>query len=268
MVRIKTIIILCILFLFACEEGPSPSIEFYLGESLIVSMDVSEMKERWETHKVGLYDVEYRKNKDFRAFIFNDILESIYGDDLQSADWTSISFTALDGYNAVMDLHKFDSPSSYLVFEDEGYENWEPLPDHGTETAGPFYLVWKEQEQVPKNGFSWPWGIKEIALVKLSEEYTFATPDSLQSSLVLNGYTKYMSRCNSCHALNGQGGQIGPDLNDPMNILDYRSEEMVRAFITEPSRFRKGRMPDFKDLTTGEVDELIAYLYYIKNKEI
>ena len=163
----------------------------------------------------------------------------------------------------------FGQGDAFLVFQDNDFPEWESIPNHGDETAAPYYLIWTNEDKIPKKGYSWPWAISEIALVNLAEEYTHATPDSsVQNATVFAGYKLYMRRCNSCHSLGGQGGYIGPDLNEPMNILQYRSEEMVRQFIQEPSKFRRGRMPDFKDLSATELDEIMDYLKYLKEKKV
>lgn len=261
--------ILALVFLFACKEKQSEAdlkdIDFYLGsESVALTGDAITL----DVHDLEIYDVEYHKDKSYQAFLFDDVLKAVFGQEVSSDRWNSVSFVALDGYNAVIDKDFFGQGDAFLIFHDKEYPEWEAIPDHGNETAAPYYLVWTEKEKIPQNGYSWPWGISEIALVNMAEEYTHATPDSGNvSTEVFAGYKLFMRRCNSCHSLGGQGGYIGPDLNEPMNILEYRTEEMVRMFITEPSSFRRGRMPDFKDLTSTEVDQLIGYLTYLKDEK-
>lgn len=259
-----------LVLLSACAETivESASINFYLGSKLLASHSVQQMQLDLDAHTIEIDDVEYKKRKRYQAFLFDDVLQHIFGDSYAPEDWNSISFVALDGYNAVIDRQFFGEGDAYLVFKDHDFPDWEAIPNHGDETAAPFYLIWTKEEKIPQNGYSWPWSISDIALINLANEYAETTPDSSAVSPdIFSGYTLYMRRCNSCHSLGGQGGLIGPDLNAPMNILDYRSEEMVRAFITESSKFRRGRMPDFKDLSEEQVDQLIAYLTYLKEEK-
>ena len=244
------------------------NIDFYFGSDLIGSYSAHDLGDKLKVHEIEINDVEYHKTKQYKAFLFDEVVSHVFTNAKTSSEWNSVSFVALDGYNAVIDRAFFGDKDSYLVFSDQEYPSWEAIPNHGEETAAPYYLIWTKAQKIPQNGYSWPWGIAEIALVDMAEEYTHATPDSSNASVeVYTGYKLYMSRCNSCHSLGGQGGYIGPDLNEPMNILEYRSEDMVRAFIQESSKFRRGRMPDFKDLEEKEVDNLIAYLHYLKNEK-
>jgi mono/diheme cytochrome c family protein len=65
--------------------------------------------------------------------------------------------------------------------------------------------------------------------------------------------------CLSCHALNGQGGHIGPDLTD---IGDRRSLSFIESFTSDPSSVISGStMPAFKkSLTREQINNIAAYL--------
>ena len=63
--------------------------------------------------------------------------------------------------------------------------------------------------------------------------------------------------------MNQQGGKVGPDLNAPQSIVSYRSQNMIREFIRNPSRYRYTRMPDHQDLDDRALDELLAYFWFM-----
>lgn len=63
-----------------------------------------------------------------------------------------------------------------------------------------------------------------------------------------------------------QGGQIGPDLNAPRNILDYRSAMMVKEFIRRPGAYRHTKMPNHADLSEKQLNELLEYLWFMRNR--
>ena len=77
---------------------------------------------------------------------------------------------------------------------------------------------------------------------------------------VYKGYKTFRNYCFRCHAINQQGGKIGPDLAAPKNILSYRKEAFLKRFIKKASSFRYTQMPDHEFLTETELDELISYL--------
>jgi hypothetical protein len=59
--------------------------------------------------------------------------------------------------------------------------------------------------------------------------------------------------------VNGEGGTVGPDLNVPQSIVEYRPVEQIKAYIKDPATFRYGNMPAHPHLDAGELDGLIAY---------
>jgi hypothetical protein len=64
-----------------------------------------------------------------------------------------------------------------------------------------------------------------------------------------------------------QGGKVGPDLNAPQSIVSYRSQNMIREFIRNPSKYRYTHMPDHTDLDDQVLDELLAYFWLMSRAE-
>ena len=83
-----------------------------------------------------------------------------------------------------------------------------------------------------------------------------------KNSTVYKGFEIFKARCVRCHSINGEGGKIGPNLNAPKNILEYRTTYMVKEFIKNPSKYRFTQMPDHNDLSDEELDSLIDYFNY------
>lgn len=70
----------------------------------------------------------------------------------------------------------------------------------------------------------------------------------------------YSQYCASCHALNGQGGTLGPDLT---GIGDRRPLSFLEAFTRDPSSVLAGTtMPAFKNrLSAEQINDIAAYLF-------
>ena len=52
---------------------------------------------------------------------------------------------------------------------------------------------------------------------------------------------------------------MGPDLNVPQSIVEYRPEAQIRAYIKDPGVFRYGAMPAHPSLSARDLDGLLAY---------
>ena len=83
------------------------TLDFFLGPDLM-EITINDIGNKGlKDHDIEIYDVEYHKDKSYQAFSFDDILHKVYGEELSSSKWTSVSFVATDGYNAVIDKDFF-----------------------------------------------------------------------------------------------------------------------------------------------------------------
>ena len=73
------------------------------------------------------------------------------------------------------------------------------------------------------------------------------------------GFSIFQRECVSCHAINGEGGKVGPELNVPRSIVEYRPVEQIRAYVKNPQSFRYTTMPPHPHLTDADLDALVAY---------
>jgi hypothetical protein len=71
-----------------------------------------------------------------------------------------------------------------------------------------------------------------------------------------------------CHAINQQGGRVGPELNVPQNVTEYRDEAFLRAWIKNPFTFRVSAMPPSPQLSDADVTSLLRYLASMKGSKI
>jgi len=235
-------------------QTQDPSIEFQIAGRTVNVFKLSALKSKLEPRRIELYDIEYKKSKRYEGFALGDVLRLGFGDELKSPE-----------YNAVAPLSKVSEPGGYIVYADLDSGKWEPVGTQGVD-PGPFYLVWTGKEQTPQNEYPWPWQIASINLMRFQDQYPLVFPKgAAMDSAVYKGYELFKGRCVRCHSMNGQGGKVGPDLNAPKSIVEYRSDYMIKEFIKHPSKYRYTHMPDNPDLTESDLDNLLAYFRYMKN---
>jgi len=256
-----------ILIIFAAvishAEDKSASLKFLVSGKIVKEMNLIELKDKLEIHKIEFSDPMYEKEKRYRGFELRDVLQFGFGDEWNNSDYTDIAFQALDGYVGVSTLSKLREPGGYIVFSDLDFEDWEPVSIKQV-NPGPFYLVWTGKDQTAKNEYPWPWQLASINLIKFEDQYSAVFPKGVsKDSSVYSGYEIFKGRCVRCHSMNQQGGKIGPDLNAPRSIVSYRSASMIKEFIKNPSKYRHTLMPDHPDLSEQDLDNLISYFKYM-----
>ncbi|MEM7009563.1 MAG: cytochrome c [Thermodesulfobacteriota bacterium] len=242
---------------------PGPSLTFLVSGELEEAISLKDLKEDLEIHDITFTDPMYEKEKHYNAFLLSDVLNLAYGENWSSESYTDVAFEALDGYTAVSSTTKLQESGGYIVFEDLEYPYWEPISIREV-NPGPFYLVWTGENQTTANGYPWPWELETINLIDFNNEYAGVTPiGALEGSEVYKGYEIFKARCIRCHAMNGEGGKIGPDMNAPQSITTYRNTYMIKEFIRNPSLYRHTHMPDHPDLSEQNLDDIIAYFKYM-----
>ena len=60
---------------------------------------------------------------------------------------------------------------------------------------------------------------------------------------------------------------MGPELNVPRSIVEYRPAEQIRAFIRDPESFRYTSMPAHRHLSDAQLDALLAYFQAMKSRK-
>ncbi|WP_322088781.1 cytochrome c [Burkholderia sp. BCC1999] len=219
-------------------------------------------------------DIAYGRPMTFRAVPFTALL----GDTPLPADGV-LETRAADGFAAQlpMDLVRRHAPARavpWLAIEDPAHP-WPKLPGKQV-SAGPFYLVWLGPDASSVRGEQWPYQIVRVTI----ESSPLARWPSLAVDAALpaddparTGQRLFVTQCLACHRLDGAGSShAGPDLNTPMNPVDYFQPAALRRYIRNPASVRDwpGRsMPAFPpdQLSDRELDQIVAYLAYMAKRK-
>ncbi len=71
----------------------------------------------------------------------------------------------------------------------------------------------------------------------------------------------YNQLCIACHALGGQGGDVGPALD---GVGARRDAAYLHRWLTDPLAVKADSLMPKLPLTSGQIDELVAYLSHLK----
>jgi cytochrome c2 len=212
-------------------------------------------------------DPVYHKTKKYQAV--NALILIATEIDLSKVDIksTKIVFECIDGYKPEMPLELFLATKPYLAFRDVDAKrtDWEPISKNGNKMdAAPFYLVYTD---APANDdhYKWPYNLIKIHLEPIDKSKTALYPKDPSK---VAGYTLFQNQCITCHAINGIGGEMGPELNYPKSVTEYWIEAELVNYIVNPASFRnKVKMPTL-GITKQQSEEIVGYLKYMaENKK-
>ena len=197
---------------------------------------------------------------------------------VRAAEGEVLYFVASDGYRATMADPVADPrvKGMVAVADLDAPAGWEPVK-HGAKSVspGPFYLVWSGDSTALRR--PWPYQLARIEVVDPRRSFNRIYPTGVGADdPVARGFRAFAieshggDQCVACHALNRQGGGVGPELNVPRNITEYRDDATLAAFIRDARSFRAGSaMPPFEGkLTDREIADILAYLRWMKDHKV
>ena len=242
------------------EELPlDAKLVFAKDGQAIATLDLPAMTAIVKPADVDPDDPVYKTRKHFRGVPLRPLLERAYGD-LKALKDKQFLLRATDGYAIPVMGDILTQSGGYLAYRDRESDSWEPIGPRKVSPA-PFYLVWSGADQRDTSMYPWPWGVVQIDQVSsLASLY----PKTVPPEAFAKGHAIFLGHCVKCHAINRQGGTMGPELNVPKNVTEYWSIEQTKAYIRNPASFRYGAMPPNPDLTDDDLTALTDYLSAMK----
>ncbi|MBW4360707.1 c-type cytochrome [Flavobacterium taihuense] len=211
-------------------------------------------------------DPVYHKTKKYHAV--NALLLLKNEIDLSKVDIknTLIVFECIDGYKPEMSLQLFLNAKPYLAFKDVDApkgSNWEKIIKNGNEmNADPFYLVYTSVSPDDQE-YKWPYNVIKFRLQSKNKNSEALQPKDDEKAM--KGFALFQKQCITCHAINGIGGEMGPELNYPKSVTEYWKETELVNYIVNPASFRhKVKMPTL-GITKQESQQIVEYLKYMSD---
>jgi mono/diheme cytochrome c family protein len=269
--RAASALLLTLLFCTrASRAAPPAALEFRRDGQLVARLDLARIEAACPVRTVTIDDPYYGRRKAYRGCDLRPVLQAAFGAPIWQEKGRDVVLRALDGYAKPTSTARLGEPGAFLAFADAEHAHgddpgWQPIDRRGLD-PGPFYLVWTGKDQQDPRRYPWPYQLASIELVDPAKEWPHTLPSSAPSdSAPWRGYAIFRRDCISCHSINGEGGKVGPDLNVPRSIVEYRPIQQIEDFIFDPTQFRYTSMPPHRYLKPQQLQDLIAYFETMKD---
>ncbi len=250
-------------------EGPVAELAFARHARPVARHDRAALERLAEAATVRVLEPYEGREVAFRALPFDGVLDAIYGPDWRAEE--ELLFTCRDGYQPTVPVARVLAHRAWLAFDRADQPGFairkRESGEHKRVELGPFYLVWENLDD-PKIrqewDYGWPYQLVGVDLIRAAERYPKLAPPEDASASVREGFAAFRIHCSKCHALNGEGGRIGPELNAASSPVEYRDRDWLRDWIEDPSRIRPdARMPALNPELPDRgrtVDAILDYL--------
>jgi len=260
-------LLLCVLLPFAGKAASAAELQVTTPKGEVSVYQTDELLSHPAAREITVADdAAYGRDMTYRAVP----VASLIGDAGAVDDETGLEVIALDGFVAniplpLVLLEGDETAQAWIAIEPEDAP-WPNLPGKEV-SAGPFSLVWVDAAVSHIRSEQWPYQVAKIGYA--------AFPAARWPQLALGddagedakrGQAVFIDQCFACHRMNGAGvTELGPDLNLPMNPVDYFKPDALVMLIRDPASVRQWPGMQMHGFTTdqlsdAEIRDVIAYL--------
>ncbi len=251
------------------EDSGARSIEFLIESRPVKSLTAEALKKKVKPLRLEVFEPYEHANVVFTALPLERVLDEAYGPSWRTHE--AILFSCRDGYEPTIPVRRVLDHQAFLAIARPGDVGFTILKDEEGQKRridlSPVYVIWENLDNArvrTEGDYGWPYQVVRIDLVSFQSRFQEMAPPANSSATVLAGFDAFIAHCSKCHAINGHGGAIGPELNYPANPTEYLKEAWLRKWIDEPTLMRIApRMPPLNpDLPDRAriIDEIVAYL--------
>ncbi|HBZ68727.1 MAG TPA: hypothetical protein DEP35_02840 [Deltaproteobacteria bacterium] len=253
-------------------ESHPATLTFLRDGKVVRTLDLDSLRRSCGARRIELDDPYYGRRAAYLACPLGAVLKLGFGEPVSREPAETFFLRARDGYARPASAERLGEDGGFLAFADADLTRSQdagaagPLEprfapiDRRQLDPGPFYLVWTKPGQRDPDRYPWPYQLVEIEAAAFERAYPHTAPTGLPPDApAWRGFATFRNDCIACHSINTEGGKIGPDLNVPRSIVEYRPRDQIKAYVRDPSAFRYTSMPAHLDLSSARLDELIAY---------
>jgi len=245
------------------------ALEFAFHSKPISTLDLETLRAIAPARGVRVLEPYEQAEASFRALPFAQLLDTVYGRAWR--DEEELLFTCRDGYQPTVPVQRVLDHRAWLAFarDDPPGFTIEKLESGRRQTVAlaPFYLVWEnlDDEALRRDGdYGWPYQLVGVDVIRAADRFPAMAPPDGAAPEVARGFRAFRIHCSRCHPLNGEGGAIGPELNDPESPAGRRDAAWLRRWIDDPAGIaptaRMERLNPALPDRDALIDAIVAYL--------
>lgn len=265
--RLTENIVFITLFAFFAIPAYGASLLFNIEGQPHKTLTSEDIKALTSRESMAVDNPSNSEVRTYEGVPLNALLTTVYGDVWTGYD--EVTFTSVDGYQPAIPIAVINRYKALVAYKEQGHEGCIPIKRKNgmVVNPGPFYLVWNNIEERASRAdptISWPWQLIAIDLSHFTKKYPNATPPADSEAEVQLGFVAFKQHCIKCHSVNGDGSDVGPELNYPVSVTEYWYPEWLVKFISDPQSVRhKSKMIAFyRDVKDREeqIARIIQYL--------
>jgi mono/diheme cytochrome c family protein len=252
----------------AAHADESATLTFRAADGTETALRKADLRARCGVVTVSVEDPYYQEPRRFAACPLARVFELGFGASPAALAGEDFLFVALDGYARTAPGSQLAEGGAYLALDDaaklERGESGFSAIDRRQLDAGPFYLVWTGEGRNDAHRYPWPYQLARIEAIRFEDRFPHTIPrGAAAGDPARRGFAIFRSGCISCHAVNGEGGRVGPELNVPRSIVEYRDAQQIKDYVRDPASFRYTTMPAHPHLSDADLDGLVAYFRHM-----
>src|SRR4051812_23213564 len=247
--------VLCLLTVGWCAgRTETPLSVFPINEE-----SITRLRKQHPLASAEVDDPVYKRKQQYQGLWLRDVLTDLNRGGHPETD-VYVRFRCKDGYLPIMPLTRAMGGKGLIAIRDANAppgKDWQPLPGQGTSsTLPPSYIVWVAPPGDPEE-YPWPYQVVAIELVSSADALAGLDTDGSNP-----GRELFVTHCLKCHAINGVGGTLGPELNSPCSVTEYWNPRLLSRFIGNAGTIRDGtKMPTFDSLGEKNIQVIVEYLH-------
>jgi mono/diheme cytochrome c family protein len=249
----------------AARAAEPASLRFERDGKVVREIPLAELRAKCHEARIEVpRDPYYGAHKVYLACPLEQVFVLGFGVPPSALGAENVFLRARDGYVKPASAALLAEPGGYVAVADAdrargGEPGFAPI-DRRQLDPGPFYLVWTGAAQADGHRYPWPYQLAAIEIAPFEARYPHTAPaGEPPDSAAWRGFAIFRRECVACHAINGEGGTVGPELNVPRSIVEYRPAEQIQAFVRNPLSFRYTSMPANPNLSDADLAALVAY---------